>query len=129
MAQKVCSPSVLLLQSTRAKTVSPRFFVDNPDAMKAFKNHGVANINDLRVKMVLEYIHNKLVPKLMLKQDGCLFTDDGEHSDAVKGVLAEADKTVTPTTSKEAFLQSYGLSNSRITTTARWMHAFCGFRY
>ena len=53
---------------------------------------------------------------MMVKQDGCLFDDDGD--DAV-GVLAEV---VTPTT-KEAFLQSYGLSSLSISTMARWMHA------
>jgi hypothetical protein len=37
-----------------AKTICPRFFVDNPDAMDAFKKHGVASIKDLRVEMMLE---------------------------------------------------------------------------
>jgi hypothetical protein len=106
-----------------AKTVCPGFFVDNPDAMEAFKNHGVANIKDLQVEMMLEYVHNELVPKLMVKRNGCLHNNDGDHRDAVVGVV----ETVTPTT-KEAFLQSYGLSSLCITTMARWMHA-CGFRY
>ncbi|KAI2506094.1 hypothetical protein MHU86_8325 [Fragilaria crotonensis] len=106
-----------------AKTVCPRFFVDNPDAMEAFKNHGIANIKDLRVEMMLEYVHNELVPKLMVKRDGCLLNDDGDHRDAVLGEV----EAVTPST-KEAFLQSYGLSSLSITTMARWMHA-CGFRY
>jgi hypothetical protein len=108
-------------KAPEAKTVCPRFFVDNPDAMDAFKKHGVANIKDLRVEMMLEYVHHELVPKLMVKRDGCLFDDDG--GDAV-GVLAEV---VTPA-AKEAFLQSYGLSSLSISTMARWMHA-CGFRY
>ena len=91
--------------------------------MDAFKKHGVANIKDLRVEMMLEYVHHKeLVPKkLMVKRDGCLFDDDGGNA---VGVLAEV---VTPT-AKEAFLQSYGLSSLSISTMARWMHA-CGFRY
>ncbi len=113
-----------------AKTVCPRFFVDNPDAMEAFKNHGVANIKDLRVEMMLEYyVHNEIVPMLIVKRDGSLFNDDDDHNgdgDAVVGIVL-ADNQVTPTT-KEAFLQSYGISNLSITTIARWMHA-CGFRY
>ena len=110
-----------------AKTVRPRFFVDNPDAIDAFKKHGIANIKDLRVKMMLKYVHHELVPKLMReRRDGCLFDDSGDdaHDDVVLGL---ADKLVTPTT-RAAFLQSYGLSSISIATMARWMHA-CGFRY
>lgn len=99
----------------------PHFFVDNPDAMDAFKKDGVANIKDLRVEMMLEFVHHELVPKLIVKRDGCLFNDEG--GDAV-GVLADV---VTPTTN-EATLQSYDLSGLNISTMARWMHA-CGFRY
>ena len=111
-----------------AKTVRPRFFADNPDAMEAFKNHGVANIKDLRVELMLEYVHNELIPKLMVRRDGCLFNDDGDYDGTAAVLLGRVtDNEVTPTT-KEAFLQSYGLSNLSITTMARWMHA-CGFRY
>ena len=73
-----------------AKTVCPRFFVDNPDAMEAFKNHGVANIKDLRVEMMLEYyyVHNEVVPRLIVKRDGSLFNDDDDHDgDAVVGIV------------------------------------------
>ena len=69
-------------KAPEAETVCPRFFVDHPDAMDAFKNHGIANMKDLQVEMMLEYVHNELVPKLMVKQDGCLFNDDGDHGDA-----------------------------------------------
>ena len=105
-----------------AKAACPRFFVENPDAMDAFKKHGVANIKDLRVEMMLEYVHNELVPKLMLKRDGCLFDDDG--NDVGVGVEKEI---VTPTT-RAAFLNSYCLSSISMATIARWMHS-CGFRY
>ena len=113
-------------KAPEAKTACPRFFIDNPDAMDAFKRHGVANIKDLRVKMMLEYVHHELVPKLMVKrQSGCLFDDNGD--DAGDNVVGVAEELVTPTT-KAAFLQSYGLSNISIATMARWMHT-CGFRY
>ena len=55
-------------KAPNAKTAIPRFFVDNPDTMHAFKKHGVANIKDLRVEMMLEYVSNELVPKLMPKK-------------------------------------------------------------
>ena len=109
----------------QAKNVCPRFFVDsNPDAMDAFKKHdGIANIKDLRVEMMLEYVHTQLIPKLMVRREGSLFDDNGNDKD-ITGVQ---EKIITPTT-KEAFLQAYGLSTLSITTLARWMHA-CGFRY
>ena len=47
---------------------------------------------------MLEYVHDELVPKLMVKRDCCLLNNDGDHGDAVVGVV----ETVTPTT-KEAF--------------------------
>ncbi len=99
----------------------PRFFVDNPDAMEAYKKHGIANIKDLRVELMLEYVHSELIPKLMMKRKGSLFDDNGDDEGHVG--LEE----VAPTT-KQAFLQSYGLSTLSISTMARWMHA-CGFRY
>ena len=64
-------------KAAEAKVAIPRFFANNPDAMDAFKMHGVTNIKDLRVKMMLEYVQSELVPKLILKQDGCLFDNDG----------------------------------------------------
>ena len=110
-----------------AKTVRPRFFVDNPDAIDAFKKHGIANIKDLRVEMMLEYVHHELVPKLMRKRrDDCLFDDNGDDA-RDNMVLGVAEELVTPTT-RAAFLQSYVLSSISIATMARWMHA-CGFRY
>jgi hypothetical protein len=51
--------------------------------MDAVKKHGVTNIKDLRVKMMLEYIQNKLVPTLTVKQDSSLFDNDG--GDARRG--------------------------------------------
>ena len=111
-----------------AKTAIPPFFVDNPDAMDAFKKHGVANIKeDLRVEMMLEYVTNELVPKLMQKRDGCLFNDDGDDEDVGEGVNGE-DVMTLPTTTRAAFLDSYRLSNVSMATIARWMHA-CGFCY
>ena len=112
------------------KTLYPAFFVENPDAMEAFKKYGMAHIKDLRVEMMLEYVHQELIPKLMLKRETSgLFDDNGDDAGDAVGVVA-ADKVVLPQppTSKASFLQSYGLSKISIATMARWMHA-CGFRY
>ena len=110
------------------KTLYPAFFVENPDAMEAFKKYGVAHIKDLRVEMMLEYVHQELIPKLMLKREASgLFDDNGDDAANVVGVT---DKRVVPQppTNKASFLQSYGLSTISIATMARWMRA-CGFRY
>jgi hypothetical protein len=37
--------------------VCPCFYINNPDAMEAFKKHGVANIKNLGVEMMLKYVH------------------------------------------------------------------------
>ena len=50
------------------KTSYPPFFQDNPDAMEAFKKHGVANLKDLSVELMYEYVHNNLIPRLMVKR-------------------------------------------------------------
>ncbi|KAI2493985.1 hypothetical protein MHU86_20559 [Fragilaria crotonensis] len=110
-------------KAPEAKNVCPRFFIDNPDAMEAFKKHGVENIKDLRVEMMLEYVHSQLIPKLIVRRDCALFDDNGDDVQEIAGRQEE----ITPTT-KDEFLQSYGLSTLSITTMARWMHA-CGFRY
>jgi hypothetical protein len=112
------------------KTLYPAFFVENPDAMEAFKKYGVAHIKDLRVEMMLEYVHQELIPKLMLKREGSgLFDDNGdEAADVLVGVSADKVVAPQPPTNKASFLQSYGLSTISIATMARWMHA-CGFRY
>ena len=78
---------------------------------------------------MLEYVHQELIPKVMLKREASsgLFDDNGDNTADVVGVAA--DKIVQqPPTNKALFLLSYGLSTISIATMARWMHA-CGFRY
>jgi hypothetical protein len=76
------------------KTSYPAFFVENPDAMEAFKKYGIAHIKDLRVKMMLEYVHQELMPKLMLKREASLGLFDDNGDDAADVVGVSADKTV-----------------------------------
>jgi hypothetical protein len=114
------------------KTAYPPFFRDNPDAMDAFKRHGVAHLKDLSVELMFDYVHNNLIPRLMVKrrhENACLFDDDGgcNQNDGIVGVTT-VDEVVTPTSTRDAFLQAYGLSKLCVTTVARWMHA-CGFKY
>jgi hypothetical protein len=120
------------------KAACPPFFADNPDAMEALKKHGVANIKDLRVEMMLEYVHQELIPKLILKRhvQGGLFDDNGDHtavedcSTEILGVATteEDELLVNHSAQQAAFLKTYSLLTISITTMARWMHA-CGFRF
>jgi len=85
-----------------------RFFLDNPDAMEAFKSHGTQNIKDLRVELMHEFVVDQLVPELVSRLK--IEVDDG-----VTTTLTNEDKA--------AFLSSYGLTTLSITTISRWMHA------
>jgi hypothetical protein len=81
---------------------------------------------------MFDYVHNNLIPRLMVKrrhENACLFDDDGgcNQNDGIVGVTT-VDEVVTPTSTRDAFLQAYGLSKLCVTTVARWMHA-CGFKY
>ena len=83
--------------------------------MEAFKKHGVANLKDLSVELMLNCVHNDLIPRLMVKQchkDGCFFYDNGGdrgQNDGVAGGPTASNVYITPTT-REAFLYSCGLS-------------------
>ncbi|KAI2512807.1 hypothetical protein MHU86_1595 [Fragilaria crotonensis] len=123
-------------KTPEAKALFPPFFCDNPDAMEAFKKYGVANIQDLRVELMYNYVHQDLIPKLLQKAEkNGLFNDDSDEcNNDVQGAVAittaddDNDVEVTPITSKDLFLRMYGLQKVGITTIARWMHA-AGFRY
>jgi hypothetical protein len=105
--------------------------------MDAFKRYGVANIQDLWVELMYNYVHQDHIPKLLQKaQQNGLFNDDGDECNApVVGVPATTaadnnieDVGVTPiSTPKDLFLQIYRLQKFGITTIAKWMHA-AGFR-
>jgi hypothetical protein len=92
------------------KTRLPPFFLDNPDAMDAFKKFGVANLKDLSVEKMHEYLHEVLVPNMIKK----LRSDD-------------EDQSISPERLEE-FLKSYQLTSLSLSTVLRWMHAV-GFKY
>ena len=43
-------------------------FLDNPNAMEAFKLHGTQNIKDLRVEIMHEFVVDQLVPELVSRR-------------------------------------------------------------
>lgn len=42
----------------------PRFFVDNPEAHRAFMRYAIANLTELSVELMVEYLHDKLIPAI-----------------------------------------------------------------
>lgn len=128
--RKLAKHRLYFSKTPETKTLIPPFFRDNPDAMQAFKKYGVANIQDLRVELMYDYVHHDLIPTLLKKaQQNGLFNDDGDECTAGAPPVAEVG-VVTPkiNSPKDLFLQSYGLKKLGITTIAKWMHAV-GFRY
>jgi hypothetical protein len=124
-----------------AKLLIPPFFRDNPDALEAFKKHGVAHIQDLCVELMYNFVHQDLLPKLLSNAAlNGLFDDDGTerqdtnaasacaNDNAPTNINADDCIEITPSTLKDSFLQRYGLKTLGITTIARWMYAV-GFRF
>ncbi|KAI2509347.1 hypothetical protein MHU86_5100 [Fragilaria crotonensis] len=129
-----------LCSTPEAKLLIPPFFRDNPDALEAFKKHGVAHIQDLCVELMYNFVHQDLLPKLLSKAvlNG-LFDDDGTERQDTNASTCANDNAPTPSlvldtvevppnTLKDLFLQRYGLKTLGITTIARWMYAV-GFRF
>ncbi len=67
----------------------------------------MAHLKDLSVELMFDYVHNNLIPRLMVKrrhENACLFDDDGgcNQNNGVVGVTT-VDEVVTPTTTRDAF--------------------------
>ena len=62
--RKLAKNRLYFCKTPETKTMIPPFFRDNPDAMEAFKKYGAANIQDLRVELMYNYVHHDLIPKL-----------------------------------------------------------------
>ena len=124
-----------------AKLLIPPFFRDNPNALEAFKKHGVAHIQDLCIELMYNFVHQDLLPKLLSKAvlNG-LFDDDGTERHDTNASACANNNVPTPTslvldidanhcivevtpssTLIDSFFQRYGLKNLGITTIARWM--------
>jgi len=100
------------------KSLLSRFFLDNPDAMDAFKKFGTANLQTLSIEKMHEYVHEHLIPTLI----GNLEQGDDDNENEPQQLTTISQET------KDAFLETYGLSKVTMSTILRWMHAV-GFRY
>ena len=119
------SPKGTFIKSPAPKNCLPPFFIENSDAMDAFKKHGVRILKELSVERMHTYVLETLIPTMMARvEQGIEDTFDNSQGD---------DELLTPpllelSQETKSFLQSYRLSKVSIATVVQWMHA-TGFRY
>jgi hypothetical protein len=97
------------------KNLTPRFFLENPDAQEAFKQYGVQQLKELSVEKMHDYVLNKLVPILITKNE----VD-------VEALLEDGTETApVPVTEeqKKEYLKQYGVPKLHMSTVSRWMHS------
>jgi hypothetical protein len=131
--RKLAKHRLYFCKTPEAITMIPPFFRDNPDTLEAFKRYGVANIQDLRVQLMYNYVHQDLIPKLLSKaeQNG-LFDDDGDDvrisnvivvgggASTTTSDITDKEVLISPSIAhqspKDNFLETYGLRTLGITT-------------
>ncbi|KAI2493895.1 hypothetical protein MHU86_20622 [Fragilaria crotonensis] len=123
------SPNETFMKSPAPKCGLPPFFVENPDAMNAFKAYGVSILKELSVEKMHSYVLDTLIPIMMSKVEQGVQDirecDDEDPALVIEASSAHEDKLSQDT---KEYLRSYGLSKVSIATVVRWMHA-TGFRY
>jgi hypothetical protein len=124
------SPNDVFITSPVPKDRLPPFFIENPDAMDAFKKYGVSILKELSVERMHTYVLETLIPIMMgrVEQRGVL--DEIEQGGGDKDLLPQSAGTSVAELSQETkdYLHSYGLAKVSMATVLRWMHAV-GFRY
>jgi hypothetical protein len=99
----------------------PPLFIENPDAMDAFKKYGVDNLKDLSVEMMHTYVLETLVPKMMAR----LESTESDEEEGGHGLVSSEPQSSEKT---KVFLKSYGMDKVSMTTVLNWMNVV-GFRY
>ena len=67
-------------KSPAPKTRLPPFFIENPDAMNAFKKHGVSILKELSVERMHTYVLETLIPTMMARiKQGIEEADNSEE--------------------------------------------------
>ncbi|KAI2511205.1 hypothetical protein MHU86_3170 [Fragilaria crotonensis] len=118
------SPKGTFIKSPVPKNCLPPFFIENPDAMDAFRKHGVSILKELSVERMHTYVLETLIPTMMARVERGIeeTSDNSQENDLVTPPVLELSQET------KSFLQSYRLSKISIATVVRWMHA-TGFRY
>ena len=73
------SPNGTFIKSPAPKSGLPPFFIDNPDAMNAFKNHGVSILKVLSVERMHAYVLETLIPTMMARVERGILEDTDEE--------------------------------------------------
>jgi hypothetical protein len=119
------SPKGTSIKSSAPKNCLPPFFIENPDAMDAFKKRGVSILKELLVERMHMYMLKTLIPTTMARgEQGIEDTFDNSQGD---------DELLTPPSLEllqetKSFHQGYRLLKVSIATVVRWMHTtgfFC----
>ena len=105
-------------------TCLPQYFLENPDAQEAFKQHGIKCLKELKVELMHEYVNGTMVPAMMNSKGLSIVSGSGSNNE-IDGANDGQEISVD---TKMEYLKSYGLSKLTIQTVAHWMHAV-GFRY
>jgi hypothetical protein len=116
------SPREVFMKSPAPKSRLPPFFIENPDAMDAFKKYGVSNLKDLSVEMMHTYVLETLVPEMMARVE----KTEIDEEEGGRGLVVSSEPQSSEKT--KVFLKSYGLDKVSMTTVLRWMNVV-GFRY
>ena len=85
------------------KSRMPPFFIENPDAMDAFKKYWVSNLKDLSVEMIHTYVLETLIPIMMAREENKEIDEAPE--DVQHGVVA--DQQPSQNTSKHYFVDGH----------------------
>ncbi|KAI2490954.1 hypothetical protein MHU86_23613 [Fragilaria crotonensis] len=114
------SPKGTFFKSPAPKSRLPSFFIENPDAMDAFKKHGVSILKELSVERMHTYVLETLIPTMLARVEKGI--EEINNSQELPSAPVEMSNETNE------YLRSYGLSKLSIATVVRWMHA-TGFRY
>ena len=57
--RKLAKHGLYFCTTPTAKMLMPPFFCDNPDALEALERYGIAHIQNLRVELMYNYLHQK----------------------------------------------------------------------
>ncbi|KAI2513790.1 hypothetical protein MHU86_573 [Fragilaria crotonensis] len=120
-------PKDAFIKSPAPKSRLPPFFLENPDAMNAFKKYGVSILKELSVERMHTYVLETLIPIMRARVERGL--QEIESCDDDDEVLPQRSANIDELShDTKDFLQSYGLSKVSMATVLRWMHS-AGFRY
>ena len=99
---------------TKQKHNLPPFLELNPDVCSALKTYACANLNKLSIEMMVEYLHNTIIPEMVKK----------EIQERTGNNLPVLEEDVC----KKIMLQRYGLTKLCPGTVYRWLRLL-GFNY